>query len=665
MPAWKIPDDERQHFEDHPTEHTHISCLLCRSYGLARKDYFQKKNLKKHHGGTDHQACLERARAKEKEETRLETELAEAYGASPMGDSTPAEVLPRSLPPPMLEPAEANDVDHQMTDFQRKAHEFAQRDIDEHEQYEPTELTAEELDQEFQRILAESLSQEGADEDEGDDLEQEEDDDDLGTSTADCDSAFFPYPNRTAMLLDVHLGARNVPTLKGLRKIQKEVRDDFGHKPVKVTSSLGNVFYTNDLREAIARDFANPLVAPHLHVYPEEVTNGPVSERWQAERAFDYTADQLTPMFTDGKHRWWIEEVVQLKNGQFVIPKTWVMRNRKLTSDAHQVTRIADEWDCVGTEIQIAAADLEHDFDDILGAYGPLVWTKRSQQLVSPMPNAKRALSGDRDLYVVGVSIWIDDVSGNKSKQYYKFIVMLGQNTAIPGQLLKQEFHVHFMAASPNATTAEYSAVLRDFIRGTHTKPIIAYNAHTKREAAIVLQVVDEVADNPQQSEEASHMISASACYPCRKCKWGGSKKEKETAKTYHECHECGVLRTAEGIRKDLEKQLRMATNGNASAVEQEQKTTGTKDKLTQYWIERVLAHVESLRAANPRRSKSDIANKAWQWLQEQAGDKMNPLLDIPGLDPARDTPVEILHTILLGVIKYVWHHMHTNSCYR
>ncbi|OWZ78120.1 hypothetical protein C365_02911 [Cryptococcus neoformans Bt85] len=45
-------------------------------------------------------------------------------------------------------------------------------------------------------------------------------------------------------------------------------------------------------------------------------------------------------------------------------------------------------------------------------------------------------------------------------------------------------------------------------------------------------------------------------------------------------------------------------------------------------------------------------------WFDQQSGLKRNPLLDVAGLDLARDTPFELLHTYSLGIMKYGWRHV-------
>ncbi|KAJ7343866.1 hypothetical protein DFH08DRAFT_636894, partial [Mycena albidolilacea] len=92
-----------------------------------------------------------------------------------------------------------------------------------------------------------------------------------------------------------NLGVPNVPSIKSLRNIQQSLQSNCGGVPTRIESMQGNIFYMNDIRDTIARDLANPLVAPHMHFYPEE-TDGPISEVFQAERWTEYTPEQLTPI---------------------------------------------------------------------------------------------------------------------------------------------------------------------------------------------------------------------------------------------------------------------------------------------------------------------------------------------------------------------------------
>ncbi|KAJ7902860.1 hypothetical protein B0H14DRAFT_2329467 [Mycena olivaceomarginata] len=456
------------------------------------------------------------------------------------------------------------------------------------------------------------------------------------------------------------LGAPDVPSLKGFRKMQQMLQSTCGNEPVKITSQFGNVFYMNDIRETLARDMANPLVAPHMHFYPEE-TDGPISETYQAERWMEYTPSQLTPMFSKGHKQFWIEELAQLKDGTFVIPRTLIVRNGELTSDVSTAKQVSNgRWKLADQERTIKADDFELDYNDMIAHFGTLVWDEGAE--VSAMPNEMRKLvADDEDLFVIMAAPWADDVSGNKSKQYNKHMNMYTGNGCLPGRLLQQEFHVHYISSSPNASSAEQFSAFRDHVNSTEKEPVRCYNAATNRMCRFIIRVPGLPADNPQQSEEASH-IGGNANLPCRKCQWGGTQIEKEMAEVYHQCHIAGAARDAAQIRKHLDEQLRLSMLGDPKAVTEHQRATGTKDKITQYWIEILLAKSKAMKTENRRRTAAEISTELRMWLEAQPGEKMNPLLDICGLDPSQDTPVELLHTILLGVIKYIWHHLNTDQ---
>ncbi|KAL9939209.1 hypothetical protein V8E36_002022 [Tilletia maclaganii] len=198
----------------------------------------------------------------------------------------------------------------------------------------------------------------------------------------------------------------------------------------------------------------------------------------------------------------------------------------------------------------------------------------------------------------------------------------------------------HLFAASDKASAQELSeALVREL-------DVLVY-AHV---AAIV-------ADNPMAAELASN-IGMNGSFPCRSCEAGGSVNERSTPEGLAKAATPGKPRTIDSLKHSLTLQLRAAGSGAVATWAKEASRTGVKDKLTSAVCERIVDEGR-IRRAEEDADVDDIVEELWDIRADllREGRFWNPLFRLKesaGLDITEDLPCEILHTILLGTVKYL-----------
>ncbi|KAJ7820820.1 hypothetical protein B0H14DRAFT_3089221 [Mycena olivaceomarginata] len=418
----------------------------------------------------------------------------------------------------------------------------------------------------------------------------------------------------------------------GTPNVPRKLTQDVGLRPRHHTSALDNQFYMNHPNDllrlvgsVICQDFSNPLVREYLHFYPEITTT--ISESWQAEK--------------------------YCKDGKYFVPLKWIVYEKQVHCDAYLVTKEMIE---PRTKLCFQSGIFTvEEHECIQNAFTP------------HMPHPVREIAQGRPVFVLRIMPWADDVSGNRSKQYNAHMNMYIANINLPHKLLAQEYFVRFCATSQYASSLEqFDALAEDCMQKDWTS---TYDCKLQQEILFRIGIHLLPADNPQQAETTS-TAGSSANLWCREDEVGGSATHRETDNGYHALFAPGKPRTPEDTIAKIKKQIRAACLGVATAVENLQTETGVKDKIATHWIELLLEEARKIQqervynreTRDPRLNDTKIKNEARQLVKQSTnpelrpGDHYNVLLRLRGLDPHRDSPCEILHTVLLGEDKYVWY---------
>ncbi|KAH9927295.1 uncharacterized protein B0H18DRAFT_907557, partial [Fomitopsis serialis] len=493
---------------------------------------------------------------------------------------------------------------------------------------------------------------------------------------------FFPYPSKGMMKTDIlfssprlrfsreqqeailawgrGLGAKDVPSLYAVEKFQKAALDTVGDPTVKVRAESGNLLYMNSLLNAMSRDYAHPETRQQIRAYPEYPT-GPVSEVWQSSKwLVDAPDDVLTPMARIEGKDYYVKELAYCCDKTWFVPMRFFKRDTEMWAVGHRTSQSSDGLH-VATERSVErCANFLNNWPEIEAhTAGRKVFADDSIEWAACMPNPDRAIADGLEWECPPVIVFIDDVSGNSTKQWNVHYSAYMSNAAMPRSSLEKERNIRFVATSPHASPMEIMQAICNDLNAGGSTPVRAWDSIRKRHILLRPWLLFLPGDNPMQAELCSH-IGLNANLFCRCCMAGGTKAFKESNDGFCSLMEPGQPRNPVETRNAVLEQLSNATHAAASKPLQDAMTkTGVKDSLAMPVITRLLTIGKALRRSTPSRRPVSIVDTE-KYLREELlklkqSSIVNPLLDMPGLDVHKDTPVEPLHTVILGIIKYFW----------
>ncbi|KAJ7884797.1 hypothetical protein B0H14DRAFT_2564195 [Mycena olivaceomarginata] len=333
------------------------------------------------------------------------------------------------------------------------------------------------------------------------------------------------------------------PTIKQVKNHRQSILNVAGLERKLIDGKLGNSFAVNDWFKILEHEFANPLIRPKLHLYPEDS-----GDRLEEGRQAANGRRKWTAIFQD---RWlgvMAERIITL---------------RSISGVLHDPALPLDPWEQPTVNNRVHSVPL---------------WT------------------------------YCDDTSGNVSKKWNKHNSILFTLAGLPRALTQMLYNIHFIATSNLSPPLEMIEAVTAMLREARDDGIQVWDCEYNEWILILPWFLAFQGDNPMSSEFASHV---------------GMKGKFFVVFA-------GTPRSKDQTIADLTAQLKRAIDGAPSAVDDMATESGLQGQI----LPTFSGQTPGGSIETPRRT------------ERNAG---------PTLMQHSDTPVEILHVVLLGVVKYWW----------
>ncbi|KAI6028155.1 hypothetical protein EDC04DRAFT_2605807 [Pisolithus marmoratus] len=418
------------------------------------------------------------------------------------------------------------------------------------------------------------------------------------------ENEWFPWPNKLHQVdLLTWLLHINVRTLKIL---EDGLQNFCGIETLPFAGAFGHKYHMNSFSDIIAQEMTNPHGFSKLHFYPEDSGKQP-NEAYQAQRwwpglhAHKMVSTQRD-VFCQG-HR-----EIEISEAEFLVSfKNWgVSQSTFALPPAQNIMGI--EKSCQG------GLQLE-----------PWTLTKPHEG------NQWHALAN-------GAHCW------NKHNSF------LFTPAGLSCAAVHQEYNVHFLCTSNTAPPLE---MLDGFVNQMELKTgIWAWDCIHKEKVLVLPSVLALLGDNPMQNEQTQECSGGERSDGQNSVRSGeegftpGTRKLRGKAKETMAdmvAHIKWFVNKEQSI-DELKSMFTMASSiGNQTKIKNIKTSTGLKDRYLDYFLDEMAS---SYKKKHGNSSKQQALE---EFVQKLPNNVYSPVWHI------KDTPVEVLHTVLLGFVKYFW----------